>query len=90
MGGTAGVLLYLACEQIGSSLLAIKGAMIALFFWFIFKLYTTAFIEGRFVDTRAFDTYFSHLICTITYGLLLGLAFRFTLFRKTEKAEISE
>ena len=81
-GGVAGIVLYQVLDKYGSGNIVIKAVMISWFFWFLFKLYSTAFIEGKHVEIRPFSTYYNHIICLMFYGIVLGLAFKYTLFRR--------
>ncbi|VBB08527.1 Hypothetical protein LUCI_3805 [Lucifera butyrica] len=84
-GGTIAVLFYYAIGKLGRDYLVYKGLAVGLLSWGVFELILTATIEGHFFDIRPMADYYTHLVATSVYGILLGLLFDKYLFTASLK-----
>jgi hypothetical protein len=56
--------------------------------WLLVECFITAFIEGQYIDIRPIGDYANHFIGAFTNGVVLGLLFKWILFKGSrEKAD---
>jgi hypothetical protein len=82
VGGSSAVVLCFLLDRLGSQCVLIKGIMMSLFIWFVFNLYSGAFIEGRFVEVRADAAHYNQVLGVLADGAAVGALFRLTIFKK--------
>ncbi|WP_310367313.1 hypothetical protein [Neobacillus drentensis] len=75
------VLLYFIFEKFGSCHLVIKTTVGSLFAWLICELLFTTLIEGKYIDIRPINDYYSHIFSTIIFGITLGLLLKKFIFK---------
>jgi membrane associated rhomboid family serine protease len=72
IGTVMGMLFYLIQEWIGYQYILVGRMILALFFWFLFKIYSSAFLMGKSLEQRTLITYYNHVASTVCSGLFLG------------------
>jgi hypothetical protein len=82
VGSSFAVLLYFIFLKLGFSHLVIKTTMCSLLAWLVCELIFTAIIEGKYIDIRPINDYYSHIFSAIIFGLTLGLLLKKFIFKK--------
>ncbi|GIN37778.1 hypothetical protein [Heyndrickxia oleronia] len=67
------VLMSIIFEKFGSSHLVIKTIVCSIFAWLACELLFTTIIEGKYIAIRPINDYYSHIFCTMIFGITLGL-----------------
>ncbi len=86
VGGAVAVLLNWALSRYGADNVINKAIAASLMGWFLFRLYSTAFIEGRLTDPRPIAQYVVHLAGAVSTGVALGVLLKLVLARSPAKA----
>jgi hypothetical protein len=82
VGSFFAVLLYFIFKKVGLCHLVIKTTMCSLLAWLICELIFTSIIEGKYIDIRPINDYYSHIFSTMIFGITLGLLFKKYIFKK--------
>ncbi len=84
-GGVTAVLLYYALEKIGSECILYKAVALSTLAWFFVEFLSTAYFEGKLIDIRPLGDYAVHFIGAFANGIMLGLLFKWVLYRRPQK-----
>jgi len=81
VGSVFAILLYFIFEKFGSCHLVIKTTVGSLFAWLVCELLFTTLIEGKYIDIRPINDYYSHIFSAIIFGITLGLLLKKFIFK---------
>lgn len=76
VGSIIAVLLYHSLKKLGTDYIVIKGFVAGIFGWGITEFIYTWIIEGRRFAHRPVSDYYTELIGSAIFGIVLGMLFR--------------
>lgn len=83
ISGLIAITFYYIFEKLGSDYLVIKVILGSFFAWFVFELLLTSTIEGKYIAIRPMSDYYSHILGTMVFGIVLGVLMKKFFFNKS-------
>lgn len=83
ISGTLAIIFCLIFEKLGSDYLVIKTMLGSFIAWLAFELLLTSTIEGKFIAIRPMRDYYSHILGTMVFGIMLGVLIKRFYFSKS-------
>lgn len=83
IGGLVGIMFYYALKAIGQVNLLVKSAFIGMLSSAIAEMLLSAIVEGKYIPDRPIGDYYLHIIGATIFGLTMGIAFKYCIFKDT-------
>ncbi len=83
IGGLVGIMFYYALKTIGQTNLLIKSTFVGLVSSAFAEILLSAIVEGKYIPDRPIGDYYLHIVGATLFGLTMGIAFKYCIFKNT-------